>query len=859
MRAPSFFRNKFGKSNFNKRAAGLLLACLFALSLAAEAEGESLQDKLDAAAKSGGKRVVLDGTYRVDKPIKLTSAHSGLKIVGKNGAKISGAKRVKDLREAGGGLWTGSVETSELENLYVNGRRAIPAESDFLYAHSPLKVKTDHAGEKINPGMDGFAAREQDVKALLSMSPQQLKNVNIDMYTVWYNSHMPLRGISKNKNGTVNLFVSNPTGLEIYKWEPYPRFKIRNSKSELDAGGEFFFDKASKTFLYKPREGEDIKTAAVEYPVLSQILLVEGDEDNPAEGISIEGVTFQYGAHFPKEGWRQSPQAQSTVDGFVNVSCARDFKMSGCVVEHCNTYGISLDAGAERATVENCVIFDAGSGGIRIGGKALPGNELADTTYGNVIRNNIVYQYGRYNKAGVGICIFTSGNNLVENNTVFDGYYSGMSVGWTWGFAPTNTQNNRIVNNRIFKIGHGVLDDMGGIYTLGNSTGSVIIGNEISDVRRHRYGGWGIYNDEGSSGLYISCNYVHDTHEDGYVMHYGMNNIVKNNIFVNGETTQVGLSRKTYKNSFEFTRNIVVYSSPAGLFRSNDTIAPDIARFDRNIYWNTNGEVSFSGKTLKQWQETGQDKNSIVANPELDATTPKNENYKKIGFRPFSTKDAGVKGEMKRKLDVILASYRFPPIVNCPPKPPWDLDFSEDFSECEEGKTPASVGAHTEKKDRDVVVMSEGGKKFLRIIDGKNKYEFMPDLNIRATTLSKKVRIVFDARLNADSNFYVEPRNGNFIPGLPSIKIAGGKLSTPGGLVALPLGKWLRFEFTADIAKDSKRGLTCDVFDGGKKVASYSSQYRAQAPGKTTVVVVSAFGEKGSFDLANIDISGANR
>ena len=231
---------------------------------------------------------------------------------------------------------------------------------------------------------------------------------------------------------------------------------------------------------------------------------------------------------------------------------------------------------------------------------------------------------------------------------------------------------------------------MGGIYTLGDSRGSEISGNEIFGVRRHRYGGWGIYNDEGSQGFLITKNYVHDTEEDGYFMHYGENCTVKNNVFANAETSQIGLGGRmfiglkgwegkaggrkdlTLKDGFKFENNIVVYKSPARLLREKRPIPTNLAFFDNNMYWNYAGEVTFADLSFEKWKgDFKQDLNSIIADPKLDGTTPKNDAYKKIGFEPFSVKDAGVEGDMKAKFQALIKDYKFPPLVKNPRQAPW--------------------------------------------------------------------------------------------------------------------------------------------------------------------------------------------
>ena len=269
----------------------------------------------------------------------------------------------------------------------------------------------------------------------------------------------------------------------------------------------------------------------------------------------------------------------------------------------------------------------------------------------NRIHNCIIARGGRRHAPGVGVWIGGSPFNSVTHCEISDFFYTGVSIGWTWGYNGSRAQRNTLSFCRIRNIGQRALGDMGGVYTLGTSFGTCISNNVICNVDSYTYGGWGLYPDEGSEGIVMENNLVYDTKDASFHQHYGRDNILRNNILAYSREGQVAVTRAEPHRSVTVERNILFWDKGKTFTKYRATLQ-EKAKIDwiGNIWWKTDEPVEFNGRTFAEWQAKGNDKGGVVADPLFVDAAKRDFRLRpgspavKAGFRPFDICAAGVCG-----------------------------------------------------------------------------------------------------------------------------------------------------------------------------------------------------------------------
>ena len=592
--------------------------------------------------------VLQDGRYAITDAIAFTSADSGtfdkpVRYVAAPGAKpmISGGVRVTAW-EKQGELWVADVSgLPEFSAVWVNGEYRHPARTPnegFLATAGKVPESTDAAGNKLDRSHTAFIYKPGDLQAW-----DDLDQAIIIVYHSWDTSFHHVASLEETGN-IVNL--TSKTMWAIENWGPEQRYFIQGVRAALDAPGEWYRSGKEKKLYYMPKPGEEPSNTEVIVPVAKQIVLLNGDEASSAvEHLHFKGLSFAHSEYtLPAEGMPDY-QAAYPLPGAFHAKGARFCSVTDGEVAHISTYAIWFGEGCKDNLIARNHCYDLGAGGVRIGEGKSPDTPF-QAVLRNTVDNNWLHDGGKMFPAAVGVWVARASYNTVSHNEISDFYYTGISVGWSWGYDPSSANHNIIEYNHIHDLGKSILSDMGGIYTLGVAPGTILRNNHIHDVMSFYYGGWGIYPDEGSSDLLIENNVAYNTKTGGFHQHYGKENRVRNNIFAFSLNDQVIRSRDEEHISFFFTGNIV-YFDQGNLLGS--TWKNGNYFLANNIYWDARGtEVKFKDDTFDQWRAKGYDVQSIIADPLFENAQARDFRLKPespaiaMGFKRIDVSQAGL-------------------------------------------------------------------------------------------------------------------------------------------------------------------------------------------------------------------------
>lgn len=605
------------------------------------------------------------GHYPLAKTLVFTPADSGtpnapVTWIGEDGAVLAGGQEIKDWQDDGNGVWSAPIpkapdgKPAYFEQLWVNGRRAerarLPNTGYFKIDAPAIAPDASVRGRFV----EHATVTNVEAAVLAQLPKDEMPYAQMCVVHKWSFARRILRGYDA-ATGTVETWSPSP-------WHGWQKWSARetlvhfeNVRSAFDAPGEWFYDVKAGRILYRPRAGETRESLQAVAPSakISQLVAFQGNPDAGAyvHDIVFKNLGFEYsdatptspaavkaehpevdfagGGKGPTESWQH--QAASGSDGAMTAEGVQRLVWENCRFRHTGNYALRFNDGCTSNRVVNCVLEDLGAGGIWMGatrGYVAKGEVLKRrviktlaprSTAFNVVENCVIREGGRFNPEGTGVAYTHVSDSKVLHCDIHDFFYTGVSVGWTWGFAGSVAQRNEIAFNKISDLGKSIMSDMGGVYTLGTSYGTKVHDNVIHDVWSYSYGGWALYTDEGSEGIVMERNLCWNTTDGGFHQHYGAGCIIRNNIFAWNKTLgAVRMARQVVQDipcTLNFVNNIVVVREGPLVGRGPRGVGGIWAN---NVWYDYSGQPELDGLDWKAWSECGKETGSIYADPQFE-------------------------------------------------------------------------------------------------------------------------------------------------------------------------------------------------------------------------------------------------
>ena len=642
---------------------------------------------------------VKPGHYALRETLVFTPADSGTKDapvswVGEGEAVIAGGTEIKGWTQDAPGVWSAAIPVAPdgrpayFEQLWVNGRRAdrarLPNTGYFNIRRPAIAPDAAVKGRYV----ENATITNTEVAVLADLPKDELPYAQMCVVHKWSFARRILR--------EVDAMTTN--GLTVRTWSPSPwnRWQNWNEKETLvhfenvrtafDAPGEWFYDVKAAKVLYRPLPGEDMAKATIVAPSakISQLVAFRGDPDKGAyvHDVSFRNITFAHsdvtpssgtairaehpaaefvgGGLGPTESWQH--QAASGSDGAVTLQGAQRISFEGCRVRNTGNYAMRFNDGCTSNRVVGCTLFDLGAGGVWMGsgvGHVAKGETMKRrviktlaprSTAFNLIDNCTIRQGGRFNSEGTGVAYTHVSDSKVLHCEIHDFFYTGVSVGWTWGFQGSIAQRNEIAFNKIYDLGKGIMSDMGGVYTLGTSYGTTVHDNVVHDVWSYSYGGWALYTDEGSEGIVMERNLCWNTTDGGFHQHYGAGCIIRNNVFAwNKMLGAVRMARQVVQDipcTLNFVNNIVLVREGPLVGRGPRGVGGVWAN---NLWWDVSGKPELDGLDWEKWAACGKETGGKYADPQFEDAAGYDFRLKStspafaLGFKAWDFTQAGLR------------------------------------------------------------------------------------------------------------------------------------------------------------------------------------------------------------------------
>lgn len=655
----------------------------------------SLDKAREIALEHAGKKkidiIVGNGIYYLPNTLLLHAGFSGterypitFKAANEGKAIISGGEELElNWGPYKSGIFVASVSGDKtIDQLYVNGKRQKMAR--FPNAREGKNVfDTWDLEHSTVPDPDNDP-----------LDPQRISNwedpagayIHAMHFALWGDMHWLVKG--KNNDGSLDM----EGGWQNNRPSPvHPRYRIvENVFEELDAPGEWFYNKQQGKLYYYPPEEIDLQGAKIEIVRLKHLIEFNGSKENPVRFVTLDGFVFRHTARTFMENKEQLLRSDWTTyrGGAILFNGAEDCMVENCEFDQLGGNSIFVNNYNRRIGIKSCYIHHSGANGVAFVGDPnmvrsplfrygeqdfekmdrTPGPKGDNYPADCYVEDCLITMTGRDEKQTAPIQISMSHKIRISHCSIYDVPRAGINI--SEGTFGGHVIENCDVFNTVLETGdHGSFNSWGrdrfwtpDIRETAKEVArhpdlhklDMLDLNIIRDSRWRCDHGWDIDLDDGSSWYRIYNNVLLN---GGLKLREGYDREATNNIIINNSLHP----HVWYPESDDVFTNNIVFGAyrPALMDRALGGSDKWGARLDSNLF-------ATSETDRLKFARNRCDINSIVGDPlfidveKMDYRVKENSPALKIGFKNFPMDNFGVVSE---KLKKIAKTPRTPKVV----------------------------------------------------------------------------------------------------------------------------------------------------------------------------------------------------
>jgi hypothetical protein len=568
-----------------------------------------------------------DGVYELTETLVLDERDSGrpgapVRWTAAPGAGpvIAGGRRLRPVwRSVDGNVYATDVTPGPaFDQLFADGRRQVLARYPNVVAGARL---------------DGFAADAIDPARVRTWSDPTTAQVRALHVHEWGGTSFTVGGVLDNGELDLRCVGDNQRGSE-----PHPLYRmVENVLEELDAPGEWFYDRVTRVLSYWPATDVDIRTAVFDTAAVDELIRIDGATiDRPAHDIELSGLAFTRTGRTLFTGTFEpiSLSDWSIVrTGAVRLRNTERVRIEASTFTDVGGNAVVVDGYARDAVIDDNEFRGSGASDVVVLGREsaarqastwgaeqrtltdeTPGPRSEDYPRDITVSHNLMTNMGRFEKQSAGVQISRAARVTVTHNTIHDGPRAAINIGdGTWG-------GHRIVANDIWDMvletgDHGPVNTWGRdrFWPLDDVTDAqrkawsrldhveptVIEGNRI----RH-HSAWAVDLDDGSSHYVIRHNLFLDA---GTKFREGFDRSAIGNVYFNGGAH----FHASYADTGDLVDgNVFLTSTPYHFIRADP--AHSGIRHQNNTFWHAGGPID---TVDDDWRAAGLDVDSVIADP----------------------------------------------------------------------------------------------------------------------------------------------------------------------------------------------------------------------------------------------------